>query len=331
MKLVEFHYDLPEELIAQHPLDDRGMARLLVLSRNSGRLEHARFNQIGRYFKPGNVLVINNTEVFRARLFGRKDTGGRVEIFLLKQGEKDTLWQALIAPSRRITNKMRISIDKDIHATVRDKMGSRCTVEFNVPVDTVIEQHGSVPLPRYIKRAADETDTHLYQTVFARRRGSVAAPTAGLHFTADILNDLKAKGVTIGEITLHIGPGTFKPVRSERVEDHAMDPEYYEIPEDVARSVDTSEHIIAVGTSVCRALETYARTNQLSGMARLFIYPGHTFKIVKHLITNFHLPCSTPLLLASAFAGKDLLFKAYREAIQRRYRFLSYGDAMYIL
>lgn len=331
MKLDEFHYELPDGLIAQHPLKDRGMARLLVLTRNTGSIEHVRFEQLGRFFRAGDMLVINNTRVFRARLFGTKATGGRVEILLLKEGEHEREWQALIAPARRITTGTRITIDNNIHTTVRDKKGSRCTIVFNAPVDTVIEHHGSVPLPHYIKRTADETDVHHYQTVFAKKRGSVAAPTAGLHFTKDIMNDLKARGVTIGEITLHIGPGTFKPIRTEQVEEHTMDPEYYEIPDEVARRLQTSERITAVGTSVCRALETYGSTGQQSGNAHLFIYPGYSFKIITHLVTNFHLPCSTPLLLTSAFAGKDMVFKAYREAIQRGYRFLSYGDAMYII
>jgi S-adenosylmethionine:tRNA ribosyltransferase-isomerase len=331
MKLGDFHYDLPDRLIAQHPLEDRGMARLLVLTRDTGDIEHVRFKELGRFFKAGDMLVINNTRVFRARLLGTKATGGRVEILLLKEGEHEREWQALIAPARRVTTGARITIDTGIHATVRDKKGSRCTIVFNVPGDAVIERHGSVPLPHYIKRAADKTDIRHYQTVFAKKRGSVAAPTAGLHFTKDILKDLKARGVLIEEITLHIGPGTFKPIRTDEIEDHTMDPEYYEIPDEVAQRIQTSERITAVGTSVCRALETYGSTGQRSGNADLFIYPGHSFKTITRLVTNFHLPRSTPLLLTSAFAGKDLIFKAYREAIRREYRFLSYGDAMLVM
>ncbi|UCC11478.1 MAG: tRNA preQ1(34) S-adenosylmethionine ribosyltransferase-isomerase QueA [candidate division WOR-3 bacterium] len=331
MKLEEFNYSLPDDLIAQHPLKDRGAARLLVLERTTGSMEHLRFHEIVRFFKPGDLLIINNTKVFRARLLGRKETGGQVEMLLLKEGEKANKWLAMIAPARRIRTGTKIFFDKDRYATVRQKTGSRCTIVFNVPVDTIIKEHGSVPLPHYIKRTADESDTHFYQTVFAKKRGSIAAPTAGLHFTTEILTTLRKKDITIGEITLHIGPGTFKPIRAEQIEDHAMEPEYYEIPHDVAQVLEKSDSITAVGTSVCRALETYAVTEHRSGSAGIFIYPGHTFKLVNRLITNFHLPCSTPLLLASAFAGKDVLMSAYRAAIERKYRFLSYGDAMLIL
>ena len=331
MKLEEFNYELPEVLIAQHPLKDREAARLLVLERTTGSMKHLRFHEIIRFFEPGDILVINNTEVFRARLIGRKETGGRIEILLLKEDEQADWWQAMIAPARRIRVGTKIFFDKDLYATVRQKTGSRCMIVFNAPAETIIRQYGSVPLPHYIKRAADESDTYLYQTVFAKIRGSIAAPTAGLHFTETILARLREKDVPVEEITLHIGPGTFKPIRTERIEDHAMEPEYYEIPQVVARALKTSTRIVAVGTSVCRALETYAITGQLSGSAHVFIYPGHEFKLVKRLITNFHLPRSTPLLLASAFAGKDVLMRAYRAAIERKYRFLSYGDAMFIL
>ncbi len=331
MKLEEFNYNLPDDLIAQYPLKDRGAARLLVLERTTGRIEHLRFHEITRFFKPRDLLIINNTKVFRARLLGRKETGGQVEILLLKEEKKATQWLAMIAPARRVKVGTKIFFDKDLCATVRQKTGSRCTVAFNAPADTIIKEHGSVPLPHYIKRTAEESDSHFYQTVFAKKRGSIAAPTAGLHFTTGILNALRKKDITIGEITLHIGPGTFKPIRTELIEDHAMEPEYYEIPQGVARELEKSDRITAVGTSVCRALETYAVTGHLSGSADIFIYPGHVFKAVTRLITNFHLPCSTPLLLASAFTGKDVLMRAYRTAIERRYRFLSYGDAMMIL
>lgn len=331
MKLEEFNYSLPDDLIAQQPLKDRGAARLLVLERTTGNMEHHRFHEIGRFFKPRDLLIINNTKVFRARLLGRKETGGQAELLLLKEGEKATQWLAMIAPARRIKIGTKIFFDKDLYATVQQKTGSRCTIVFNVPADTIIKEHGSVPLPHYIKRKADESDTHFYQTVFAKKRGSIAAPTAGLHFTQGILNALRKRNVTVGEITLHIGPGTFKPIRTEQIEDHAMEPEYYEIPPDVAQALERSDRITGVGTSVCRALETYAVTGHLSGSADIFIYPGHAFKVVKRLITNFHLPCSTPLLLASAFTGKDVLMRAYRAAIERKYRFLSYGDAMLIL
>ncbi len=331
MKLEDFNYGLPDDLIAQHPLQDRSAARLLVLERTTGGMEHLKFHEIVRFFRPRDLLIINNTKVFRARLLGRKETGGQVEMLLLKEGEQATHWLAMIAPARRIRTGTKILFDKDRYATVRQKTGSRCTVVFNVPAHTIIKEYGSVPLPHYIKRTACESDTHFYQTVFAKRRGSIAAPTAGLHFTQGTLNALRKRNVTIGEITLHIGPGTFKPIRTERIEDHTMEPEYYEIPHDVARALEKSNRITGVGTSVCRALETYAVTGHRSGSAEIFIYPGHAFKVVNRLITNFHLPCSTPLLLASAFAGKDVLMKAYRAAIERKYRFLSYGDAMLIL
>jgi len=330
MKLHEFNYTLPKELIAQYPLEDRGTAKLLVLERKTGQISHSLFHKISEFFRKGDILVINNTKVFKARLKGKKETGGSVEMLLIRE-IRDNTWEAMISHAKRTKEETKIYIDKDIYATVIEKRGTRCYLHFNVPIDDIIEKYGAVPLPHYIKRDAVEKDEEYYQAVFAKRQGSIAAPTAGLHFTQEILHSIKKQGVDICEITLHIGPGTFRPIRVDNIQEHTMEAEYFEISEQAMKMMSEARRIVGVGTSVCRALETYAQNGTTGGLADLFIYPGYRFKIIGCLITNFHLPCSTPLLLVSAFAGKDLIFKAYSEAIQRKYRFLSYGDAMLIL
>lgn len=330
MKLKEFDYDLPKRLIAQHALSDRGKARLLVLDRASGRILHTTFECITDHVDNGDVIVINTTRVFKARLIAHKKTGGKVDILLTnimssKQG------RAMISHAKRTMVRTELYISPAIRIQIVKKQGSLCTLEFSEPIKTVIAKYGIVPLPHYIKREATHQDEYDYQTVFADKEGSIAAPTAGLHFTEDIMAQLKQQDIRICEITLHIGPGTFKPIRVDNVEDHDMDAEYYEIPEQTIQVIEKAKRIIGVGTSVCRALETYALTGQVNGMADLFIHPGHDFKTINALITNFHMPCSTPLVLVSAFAGKDLILKAYQQAIERDYRFLSYGDAMFII
>jgi len=330
MKLSEFNYNLPNELIAQYPLKERAEAKLVVLERKTGVISHHTFHYISKFFKKDDVLVLNNTKVFKARLKGKKETGGSVEILLVKEIETG-VWEAIISHAKRTREKTKIFLDKDIYATVKQKLGTRCSLKFNISTQKIIKKYGIVPLPHYIKREAVNSDEEYYQSVFAKSDGSIAAPTAGLHFTEALLKDIKKSGVHITEITLHIGPGTFKPIRTANIEEHNMESEYFEIPEDTAHVITKAKRIFGVGTSVCRALESFANTGATSGPADLFIYPGYTFKTIDCLITNFHLPCSTPLLLVCAFASKDLIFKAYKEAIEKKYRFLSYGDAMLIM
>ncbi|MDH4211718.1 MAG: tRNA preQ1(34) S-adenosylmethionine ribosyltransferase-isomerase QueA [candidate division WOR-3 bacterium] len=331
MKLSDFDYSLPKELIAQHPLEERSSARLLVLNRRTGETIHSRFDRIADFIHADDTIVLNNTRVFKARIIGSKKTGGKVEILLIRD-EGAGQWEAMISHTRRLREGMAIHFDERTHATVkRLTTGSRGILEFNDDAMKIAEQHGKVPLPHYIRREAVQEDVDDYQTVFARNTGSIAAPTAGLHFTEKLLDEIRTKGTTVSEITLHIGPGTFKPIRSEQIEKHCMDAEFFEISETALAAMRGAKKVFAVGTSVCRALETYARTDEKSAWADLFIYPEFKFQLVNSLITNFHLPRSTPLLLVCAFAGRDSVFKAYREAIRQKYRFLSYGDAMLIL
>lgn len=337
MKLHEFHYDLPEALIAQYPLAKRANARLLVLKRDTAEIRHRYFYEIIEYFSPGDVLVLNNTKVYKARIIGKKETGGKVDILVLSyQNHEGT---ALINPSGRIREKIRILLDERYYVDVIQKRGGRFSLKFSASVKEVIEKLGKMPLPPYIKRVPEALDESEYQTIYAEKPGSVAAPTSGLHFTEEILNTLRERGVMIVYITLHIGPGTFKPITAEDVEQHNMEPEYVEVSEESARIINTGKKIIGVGTSVARALEFVARKNfggkyklsAFAGYADLFIYPGFQFQIIDVMVTNFHLPCSTPLLLVCAFCNRDVIFKAYKEAIEKGYRFLSYGDAMLIL
>jgi S-adenosylmethionine:tRNA ribosyltransferase-isomerase len=330
MKLSEFSYNLPREFIAQYPLENRLDAKLLVLERKTGKISHNKFYEINKFFEKGDVLVLNNTRVFKARLKGKKETGGIVEILLIKELEAG-IWKAMISHAKRTRENTKIFLDKDTFATVKEKIGTRCHLEFNKSTQQIIKKYGIVPLPHYIKRDTVTSDEEYYQTVFAKEQGSIAAPTAGLHFTKEILESIEKSGVKIVEITLHIGPGTFKPIRTENIEEHKMEAEYYEISKDVVERVNSAKRVFAVGTSVCRALETYVKTRALTGLADLFIYPGHKFRIMDCLITNFHMPCSTPLLLVCAFASKPAIFEAYKQAVEKKYRFLSYGDAMIIL
>ena len=332
MKLSDFSYYLPKDRIAQFPLADRGEAKLLFLDRSTGKISHHKFYEISKFFKSGDVLVINNTKVFKARLNGKKETGGNVEILLIKEIENN-IWAAMISHAKRIKEKTKIFLDQDVYATIKEKFGARCSLEFNIDTKEIIKKYGVVPLPHYIKREIVQNDEEYYQTVFAKKSGSIAAPTAGLHFTEKILKDITGRGVSITEITLHIGTGTFKPIRSENVENHRMEAEYFEISANAAEMINSDQRVFGVGTSVARALESFAHEElkQSSGSTNLFIYPGCKFKVIDCLITNFHLPGSTPLLLVCAFASKDLIFKAYQEAIENKYRFLSYGDAMLIL
>ena len=330
MKLQDFDYTLPEKLIAQYPSKEREQAKLLILNRAAKSITHCLFSDIYKSLEPGDVLAINNTKVFKARLQGKKTTGGVVEVLLIKQ-QADGIWESMVSNARRVRPGTQIFLGPDAYVKVIEKKGSRCLVAFNISAHDIIDKYGTVPLPHYIKRLAITNDEEYYQTTFAKKTGSIAAPTAGLHFTEDVLRQCKKSGAAIEEITLHIGPGTFKPIRTLNIEEHEMEAEYFEIPQKSIKVLHNAKRLFGVGTSVCRTLETYTQTKKTFGLADLFIYPGYKFKIIDCLITNFHLPCSTPLLLVCAFAGKELIFKAYEEAIKKKYRFLSYGDAMLII
>src|SRR5229473_686509 len=305
MLVSEFDYELPKELIAQRPAPERTASRLLHLDARSGEIEDLAFADLPAQLGEGDTVVLNDTRVIKARLPGRKRTGGRIEVFIERAlGENDAL--ALVRAS---------------HAPFE---GSELLVG-----DAVLERFGAIPLPPYITHAPQEEDAERYQTVYAAVPGAVAAPTAGLHFDAAMLERLGARGARLAKLTLHVGVGTFQPVRSERVEDHRMHLERYTIPRETMDAL-RGRRVLAVGTTSLRALETAAQTGELSGETGLFVYPGFRFRVVNRLLTNFHLPRSTLLMLVSAFASKDHIFRAYRHAIEKRYRFFSYGDAMLI-
>jgi S-adenosylmethionine:tRNA ribosyltransferase-isomerase len=350
MRLDECDYELPPELIAQEPARPRDRARLLILDRQRHTLTHARVRDLATVLSPQDVLVINDTKVFPARLLGRRrDTGGKVEILLVR-AEAPRRWQALVKPSHRLSEGAEVGFEgSDWVAVVGARLGEGMRrVEFRGPgnVRAWLARHGRVPLPPYIKRhdapdtgAAERRERQRYQTVYAKHLGSVAAPTAGLHLSRPLLRRLRERGVAIYAVTLHVGPGTFRPVRTATVEAHRMEAERYRIAPEVADAINAAKaagkRLIAVGTTSTRTLEAAAdadgRLWRLEGDADLFIYPGYRFKIVDALLTNFHLPRSTPLLLVMALAGREPILAAYREAIARGYRFYSYGDAMLIL
>lgn len=325
-----FSYDLPGELIAQHPLAERDHSRLLVLDRKTGRIEHRRFFDIAGYFAAGDALVLNDTRVFKARLRGRKATGGQIEMLLVRE-IGGSVWEALAHNTRRLGTGSKIFFTERYSATIVDRLPGRCRIEFNAPAGEIIAACGIVPLPHYIRRAAVDSDEQAYQTVYAGTEGSIAAPTAGRHFTPGLLAGLETRGVVLCRLTLHIGPGTFRPIRVADVRCHVMDAEYAEITAGTAAAINNASGVTGVGTSVARTLESVVPVRAFSGFTDLFICPGHRFRVINRLITNFHMSGSTPLLLVCAFAGRDLIFDAYRAAIKERYRFLSYGDAMLII
>ncbi len=337
MLISDFDFELPESLIAQFPADKRDESRLMVLHYRSGRIEHKQFKNIVEYLNREHVLVINNTKVIKARIYcQREDTGGKVE-FLLTGIRDEKTFNALAKPSRKAKPGIRFRCGKGLLEVIEYRPGYRVLkIISSENVTEFFDKYGVMPLPPYIKRPSTKMDEYRYQTVYARKDGSIAAPTAGLHFTPEILESLRKNGVEILEITLHVGLGTFKPVKSEKVEEHRMDAEYYEIPEDVAKKIESAKKqgkkIISVGTTSTRTLESWAFDNsRLSGYTELFIYPGYKYRVIDGLITNFHLPRSTPLLLVSALCGIENLKKAYKEAISKRYRFFSYGDAMLLM
>jgi S-adenosylmethionine:tRNA ribosyltransferase-isomerase len=348
MDVSDFDYDLPEALIAQFPPVERGDSRLLVLELGDGRLTHAAMPDLERFLGAGDLLVLNNTRVFPARLIGRRvPSGGAVECLLLRQLDDDR-WEALVHPGQKLRPGGVVAFGSGpgiVRGEILERrfFGRRVVrlwTEDGSPIAPAIDRIGHVPLPPYIRRPADRADSERYQTVYARRRGSVAAPTAGLHLTRDLLDQLSARGVEQAEITLHIGYGTFKPVRVDRVEDHTVDAESYDISEEAARLISRAQlqrrRIVAVGTTTVRALESAAiagggEVTPGEGTTDLFIHPGFDFKVVGGLLTNFHLPRSSLLMLVAAFGGRHRVLATYREAVARGYRFYSYGDAMLVI
>ncbi|HXX62440.1 MAG TPA: tRNA preQ1(34) S-adenosylmethionine ribosyltransferase-isomerase QueA [Bacteroidota bacterium] len=345
MKLSDFRYPLPRNLIAKYPAHPRDNARLMVVNRADESIAGLKFSDIGRFFKKGDCLVVNETRVFPARLFGRKEkTNAKIEVFLLRElNKEENIWDVIVDPARKVRIGNKIFFDEGkLWCEVIDNTTSRGrTVRFNVPGDffKIIDRIGKMPLPYYIKREPTDKDKETYQTVFARAIGAVAAPTAGLHFTNRLLGVLKRKGVKVVPVVLHVGLGSFRPVEVEDLTKHKMDSEYYEIPEStvvvVNKTIDSKGSVFVCGTSTCRALESSVTTDghlkSNRGWTDKFIFPPYDFKITDRLITNFHMPESTLLMLAAAFVGRDQLMKAYKRAIKEGYRFYSYGDAMLLL
>jgi S-adenosylmethionine:tRNA ribosyltransferase-isomerase len=341
MRREDFHFNLPPGLIATEPPAERESAKLMTVDRNSGTVSEATISSLPGLLRPFDLLILNDTKVIPARLHGFKGTGGKVEIFLVRRlaGEGE-LWEALLRSSKPFLPGAVITLPEEVIATVMSTGSEEARViSFSGTDDFFawLDRNGAVPLPPYIKRAPHEKDRDRYQTVFAKERGAVAAPTAGLHFTEPLLDSIRSKGVEVATITLHVGLGTFMPVRTENLREHKMHKERYSIPEAtvsaVARCRASGGRVIAVGTTVARTLE-YASVGDLpregAGEADIFIYPGYQFKVVDALITNFHLPESTLLMLVSAFAGRELILDAYKLAVERKFRFFSYGDAMFI-
>jgi S-adenosylmethionine:tRNA ribosyltransferase-isomerase len=350
MRLDDFDYELPEELIAQHPPDDRGGSRMILVDRARTEVRETRFANFPRYVHEGDILVVNDTKVIPARLLGRKESGGQVEVFLTRR-LAPRRWLALMRPSRRMHPGDRVIVGAADHAIVveEERGGGEWTVALPEGVAEMrfIERFGRVPLPPYIKRDAAESDRHRYQTVYARVDGSVAAPTAGLHFTDELLQSLARRGVTVMPLTLHIGPGTFRPLERETVEENVLDPEYVSVRtaslDEVRRARADGRRVVAVGTTVTRALEAALAgavtgggtveidgEQHLTGWTDLFIRPGWRFRAVDALVTNLHLPRSSLLVLVAAFAGRERILDVYKWAAGRRFRFYSYGDVMFI-
>ena len=340
MELKEFYYDLPEELIAQVPIKKRDESRLMVLDRKKQTIEHKVFKDILDYLQPGDCLVRNNTKVIPARIYGKKETGANVEFLLLNNIEGD-IWESIVRPGNKLHVGTKVTFgDGKLNAEILEVMeGGTRKVKFtyNGIFNEILDEIGMMPLPPYIHEELKEKDR--YQTVYAKYQGSAAAPTAGLHFTEELLEKIREKGVEIANVTLHVGIGTFRPVKVEKIEEHHMHSEHYYIKkEDVEKINNTKKNggrIISVGTTSCRVLESIADENgfvkEVEGDTSIFIYPGYKFKCIDGLITNFHLPESTLLMLVSALAGKDYIMNAYNEAVKERYRFFSFGDAMLIL
>jgi S-adenosylmethionine:tRNA ribosyltransferase-isomerase len=349
MKLSEFSFDLPDELIAEYPSENRDEARLMVVHRETGKIEHRLFKDIINYFGEGDVMIMNNTRVFPARMYGNKEkTGAKIEVFLLRELNRESLlWDVLVDPARkiRIGNKLYFGDDDSLVAEVIDNTTSRgrtLRFLFDGPYEEFkakITELGETPLPKYIKRDVEEADEERYQTIYAKEEGAVAAPTAGLHFSRELLKRLELKGVNFAEVTLHVGLGTFRSVEVEDLTKHKMDSEQVIITEKAANIVNEAKknkkRVCAIGTTSMRAVETSVSTDNMlkafDGWTNKFIFPPYEFSIADSLVTNFHTPLSTLLMMISAFCGHDLMMEAYHEAIKEKYKFYSYGDAMLIL
>ncbi len=341
MKTSDFYYELPQELIAQDPLVDRSSSRLLVMNKKTGVIEHKIFKDVKKYLKEGDCLVLNDTKVIPARLLGTKeDTGAAVEVFLLKR-RGDSEWETLVRPGKKLRAGARVIFgDNDLVCEIKSVLpdGNRIvSFEFDGIFEEILDKLGQMPLPPYITKKLADKDR--YQTVYAKNKGSAAAPTAGLHFTKSLLDEIENSGVKIAYVTLHVGLGTFRPVKVNDVKDHHMHSEWYRISSEAADLINETKRsggrVICVGTTSCRTIESASDTSGIvsagSGDTDIFIYPGYDFKIMDGLITNFHLPESTLLMLVSAFAGKENIMNAYEEAIRERYRFFSFGDAMMLI
>jgi S-adenosylmethionine:tRNA ribosyltransferase-isomerase len=349
MKLSEFNYDLPEELIANYPCDNRDEAKLMVIHRDTGKIEHKLFKDLINYFEEDDVMIMNNTRVFPARMYGNKEkTGAKIEVFLLRELNRESLlWDVLVDPARkiRIGNKLYFGEDDSLVAEVIDNTTSRgrtLRFLFDGPYEEFkakITELGETPLPKYIKREVEVQDEERYQTIYSKVEGAVAAPTAGLHFSRELLKRLEIKGIHFAEVTLHVGLGTFRSVEVEDLTKHKMDSEQVIISEKTAEIVNNAKRnkrrVCAIGTTSMRAIETSVSTdgylNSYNGWTNKFIFPPYEFSIADSLVTNFHTPLSTLLMMISAFCGHELMTKAYKEAIKEKYRFYSYGDAMFII
>jgi len=349
MKLSEFNYDLPEELVANYPCDNRDEAKLMVIHRDTGKIEHKLFKDLINYFEEDDVMIMNNTRVFPARMYGNKEkTGAKIEVFLLRELNRESLlWDVLVDPARkiRIGNKLYFGDDDSLVAEVIDNTTSRgrtLRFLFDGPYEEFkakITELGETPLPKYIKREVEVQDEERYQTIYSKVEGAVAAPTAGLHFSRELLKRLEIKGIHFAEVTLHVGLGTFRSVEVEDLTKHKMDSEQVIISEKTAEIVNNAKRnkrrVCAIGTTSMRAIETSVSTdgylNPYNGWTNKFIFPPYEFSIADSLVTNFHTPLSTLLMMISAFCGHELMTKAYKEAIKEKYRFYSYGDAMFII
>ena len=349
MKLSQFEFELPEELVAEYPSEERDESRLMVVHKDTGEIEHKMFKDILEYFDDGDVFVLNNTKVFPARMYGNKEkTGAKIEVFLLRELNKESLlWDVLVDPARkiRIGNKLYFGENDELVAEVIDNTTSRgrtLRFLFDGPYEefkATITKLGMTPLPKYIKREAEKSDAERYQTIFATEEGAVAAPTAGLHFSKQLMKRLEIKGIEFARLTLHVGLGTFRPVEVEDLTKHKMDSEQLMIPQDAAdiinKAKDTKKRIVSVGTTAMRALETSVSVDRhlkpYEGWTNKFIFPPYEFNLADAMITNFHTPKSTLLMMVGAFAGYDLMMEAYKQAVKEKYNFYSYGDAMLII